>query len=500
MNQNIKRLILIIFLFSFHSLSAQYFYEWNDYYGGDAQDQVSSLTKTDDGNIVLVGSIRDSVNAMWLVKVAPNGQKLWSKTYTEYPLIQPVKVLETRDKNILVGGIVAEGDSVPHKIWLIKINPFGDILWEKLYSGNGDAYLSDIVETSDKGLAIAGATAINAHEYTDWYLLKVDSLGNFMWDKSFGSSYQEEALSIDELYDSTLVAVGYVSFSYGGHKRATYCKFTKDGQDLWYYEIRQGLWSKATSVVGTSDSAFIFTVQIKHEKDFDGNKYNLGDNLINFDTKVIKMTVDGDTIWTNTLRDSVWEQPVNVIETFDKGCAIAYTSKQHGVFNTNVGVLKLNLFGNVQWKRVFKRESDDYAAQVIESEDNGLLIAASTYSLQSEWNFGVLKYRSIEQSDLRFITPYPQKLTVYEQTIPIDACIMGYKKPINLKIYINGNLAKTITDFTLIAEENCDYTLQLDLELNNGLNMVDFVMTDYKEFEIVKTKEIYYLPNATPHW
>ncbi|MBN2891523.1 MAG: hypothetical protein JXL97_06635 [Bacteroidales bacterium] len=493
MNFKLRHILIFTFLFITNSLTAQYLYEWNDYYGGDAQDQLSSLANTFDGNIILAGSTKDSVDAMWLVKVSPSGQKLWSKLYTGYPLIQPIKVIETSDDNILVTGIVAEGDSVPHKIWLIKISPLGDILWEKLYSGQGDAYVADIVETSDKGLVIAGGTAPNAHEYTDWYMLKVDSLGNFMWDKSFGTNNEDMALSVDEMYDSTLIVVGYISYTYGGNKRATLSRFTKNGQDIWYDEIRDGSWSKATAVVATSDSSFVMTTTIK-------NTEQTGNEFINFDIKVMKMTPDGDTIWTNTLRDSLWEEPVNIIETFDQGYAIAFNSKSHGVFKTNIGVLKINPFGNIAWKRVFNRESDDYASQIIESEDNGIMVATSTYSIDKAWNFGVLKYKSIEQSDLYFITPYEPLLTVYNQKIPIDACIKGYKKPIDVKIYINRQLITTVTKFAIIPNETSDYSLQLDLDLKNGLNIVDFVVTDYKEFKFIKTKKIYYLPNATPHW
>jgi len=472
------------------SLKSQYVYEWNDYYGGDAQDHLTSFTKTWEGNIVLVGSVKDSVDAMWLVKLSSDGIKLWSKLYTGYPLIKPIKIIETKDKNLLISGIVAENDSLPHKIWLIKINQEGEILWEKLYAGNGDAYCTDISETKDKGFILSGATAVNPHEFTDWYILKLDSLGNFLWDKSFGSPYDDKALSVTELYDSTIVAVGFISYSSGGYRRASIARFSSTGSDLWYDEFRTGsYWSRLTSVTGTTDSSFVMTAEIKNS-----------DDIIDFDVIVIKMKPDGSTVWQDTLDEPIWEQPVCVIETFDQGYAIAYTSKDDGVFNTNIAVLKINPFGVIEWKRIFERQSDDYAAQIIETQDNGIVVATSTYSIDKAWNFGILKYKSLEQSDLVFVTPIEEVSTVFQKNIPIDACIKGYKRPIEVKIYINKQLVDVVTSFNVGNGGNCNYNLQFNLELKNGLNSIDFVVTDYKEYKFVRSRTVYYLPNATPHW
>ena len=467
---------------------AQYSYEWNDYYGGDAQDELSSLVKTFDGNIVLAGMAKDSVDAMWLVKINPIGVRLWSKLYTGYSFIKPVKVIETKDKNILVTGVVAEEDSMSRKIWFIKIDGKGNVLWEKLYSGIGDTHVTDIVETYDKGFVIAAYSAVNVYEKPDWYLMKLDSIGNFVWERSFGGPYDDRALSLDQMLDNTIVVVGYISYSKGIYKRATLSKFTSTGQDIWYNELKLGDWSRATSVVATTDSAFVLSVEIKKNA------------LIDFEIRIIKMTGNGETIWSQTLDDSLWTQPINIIETYDKGYALVYTNKSNGVFNTNIGVLKLNPRGEIAWNHVFERRSEDYASQIIEGEDNGLMVAASTYTYEKAWNYGVLKYKNLEKSDLKFITPYEPILTVPNQKIPINAYIRGYERPISVKIYINNNLVATISQFQVLSIENWNYSFQFDLELQNGLNKVDFVVTDYKEYEFVKTRKIYYLPGATPHW
>jgi len=470
------------------SLSAQYIYEWNDYYGGDAMDEVASLTKTFDNNIFIVGQAKDSVDAMWLVKISPAGEKLWSKLYTGYKLMRPTKIIETFDNNLVVTGIVSEGDSVPHKIWVAKITPFGDVLWEKLYKGRGDAYSTDLIQTFDHGLVISGYTADDVHDFPDWYVIKLDSIGNKIWDKSYGSPYDDRALSVAQLYDSSLIVVGYISYAYGGLKKASMTKFSNSGMDLWADDLKVTDWSTANSVAATSDSAFVIATEVKNS------------GLLDFDVRIVKMTSNGDIIWEKSIDREFMSHPVNIIETYDQGYAIAYTSKSDGVGNTNVAVMKLTPLGETAWEKEFQRNSDDYASQIIEDPNNALVIGASTYTLDKAWNFGIVKFKSLEMSDLKFITPLEPVLTFSEKKIPIDAIIIGYKEPLEVKIYVNTQLVDVIDKFEIKELTENQYVLKNEIPLVKGLNIIDFIVTDYKDFKFIKTRKVYYLPNPTPHW
>ncbi len=488
MFNNFKNIILTILLFVTSSLSAQYVYEWNDYYGGDGMDEVASLVRLYDGNIFITGISKSTVDAMWLVKINSDGVRMWSHLYKGYATMRPTKIIETHDHNIVVTGIVAEQDSAAHKIWVVKMTTSGVILWEKLYSGNGDASSTDIVETFDRGLVISGYTSEDIHLPPDWYVLKLDSLGNKVWDKAMGSPYDDRATSVAQLYDSSLIVVGYISFAKGGHKKASITKFTPSGYDLWANDIKIGRWSEANSVVATSDSNFIIAAEVKQDHFFD------------FSILVMKMNPNGDTIWTCPVKKPMWEHPVSIIETYDKGYAVSYTSKTDGVGNTNVAVLKFSPYGEIAWERVFYRKSDDYASDIIEDANNALVIGASTYSIDKAWNYGIVKFKSLEMSDMRFVFPFDNIATVFTQKMPVNAVITGYQKPLEVKVYINMQYVTTITDFQQKDTIGNEFTWENEIPLKYGENNIDFVVTDYKDFKFVKSKKIYYFPNSTPHW
>lgn len=483
-----RHIILIIFFLSSTNLYAQYTYEWSDYYDRNSMEEVASIVRTSDDNIFIVGQSKDTVDGVWLVKISPEGKKMWTRSYTGFPLMRAAKIIETQDDKIIIVGTASELDTMYHKIWLMKTTLTGDVLWEKLYKGQGEAISTDAIITANNEIVISGYTSKTPDSETDWYVIKLDSLGNKVWDKSFGSGYNDRAMSLTQLYDNSLIVAGYNSYSKGGLKKATILKLLDSGIDLWAQDIKLGKWSTANSVVATSDSNFVLLTEVKRK------------GLINFNTVVYKMTPKGDSIWSIEINKEFMAHPANVIETYDLGYAIAYTNKSDGVGNTNISVIKLNLDGKIDWERVFVRKSDDYASQIIEDNNNALFIGASTFSIGKAWNYGIIKFKNIERSDLIFKNIIKNAITLFNDTVVVDANIVGYKKPKILKVYNNSELIYFTNEFKLTDAENYFYNIKLKISLHKGLNVIDFIITDYKDYTFLKSKKMYYIPASSPHW
>jgi len=60
-------------------------------------------------------------------------------------------------------------------IFLVKINAFGEIVWQKIIGGSGDEVVSRIRETEDQGLVITGTNNIGG--YSSIFLIKTDKNG-----------------------------------------------------------------------------------------------------------------------------------------------------------------------------------------------------------------------------------------------------------------------------------------------------------------------------------
>ena len=76
--------------------------------------------------------------------------------------------------------------------WVIKFNVQHTIEWQKTYGGSDDDRGREIIQTQDGGYAIVGTSASDDFDLTesngsqDFWIAKLDALGNISWQKSFG--------------------------------------------------------------------------------------------------------------------------------------------------------------------------------------------------------------------------------------------------------------------------------------------------------------------------
>ena len=135
-------------------------------------------------------------------------------------LDQQGTIKETHEGGFIVAGLSwSKNDDVTgnHEItdyWIVKLDSAGTIQWERSYGGSDDDWANEIEETKDHGYIVAGGTWSNDGDITnnygcddDW-ILKIDSIGNTEWQKSFGGSSSEYAFSIRQIMDDGYIFVG----------------------------------------------------------------------------------------------------------------------------------------------------------------------------------------------------------------------------------------------------------------------------------------------------
>lgn len=146
-----------------------------------------------------------------ITKLDQSGEIMWSKFYSESKCFY--QALEISDDEILTGGLSRE-DEEPNSttIDLFMINYSGDSLWLKQY---GDIYFFSYLslqKTFDGGFVLASSRTLWGED-SDIYLQKVDSNGNMLWNKLYGSdNYSDVARSVVQTSDSGFMITGYKDF------------------------------------------------------------------------------------------------------------------------------------------------------------------------------------------------------------------------------------------------------------------------------------------------
>lgn len=179
--------------------------------GGDKEDSAQALTRTKDGNVVLVG-YRETGRAgntdFFVMKIDQNGKKIWSQVYggDRSDLLNGVTATED-------GGIVATGSTYSYNsentdLSVMKLNAEGTMLWHKIYGFKYYEYGNDITNTSDGGVMIAGGTTTLGKGGHDAYLIALDNAGNVVWSHVYGNRGTDRVNAITQLSNGSLIAVG----------------------------------------------------------------------------------------------------------------------------------------------------------------------------------------------------------------------------------------------------------------------------------------------------
>ena len=211
------------------TLGDSIYFQWNA--GGDEEpmpyalyDYGSSVQQTSDGGYIIGGwSTGWCFDSDWritcksnvlLIKTDSRGDREWLKSFGESKageFHRGHSVQITPDGGYIIAGERAIGNEESN-FWLIKTDSNGNQIWDKTY-GNGGERGWSVQQTTDGGYIMTGQTYSNL---TDWWLLKTDSNGNEMWDKIFGGSGQDYGgYCVQQTTDGGYVIIGQTG-SYGG--------------------------------------------------------------------------------------------------------------------------------------------------------------------------------------------------------------------------------------------------------------------------------------------
>ena len=108
-----------------------------------------------------------------------------------------------------------------------------ELVWERTYGGSDFDWANALQVLDDGSIVAAGWTTSYGAGYSDVYIIKFDSEGNKIWEKTFGGSKNDIAFALQVLDDGSIVVAGGTE-SYGvGGEDVYVLKLDKDGNKIW---------------------------------------------------------------------------------------------------------------------------------------------------------------------------------------------------------------------------------------------------------------------------
>jgi hypothetical protein len=163
--------------------------EWNKTYGGENFEFARSLIATSDGGYVLLGHTL-------LIKTDSYGNVEWNQTYGGTGDDFADALLQTFDGGYAIAGSIENVETGYSDFWLIKTDAYGNMEWNRTYGGTHFDFAISLVATSDEGYAMAGGTYSFGAGKQDFWLIKTDAYGNLEWNQTYGGTEQDTPCSL----------------------------------------------------------------------------------------------------------------------------------------------------------------------------------------------------------------------------------------------------------------------------------------------------------------
>jgi hypothetical protein len=261
---------------------------WQKILGGSENDYANSITTTGDGGYLMAGttlsqngdvipSARVRSPDPWIVKFNSSGSIEWQKRLSDVSDTIGVPKSITRTSGggyILAGNTYTNnhGDvSGPHGVedaWVVKLDSSANIVWQKVLGGSSSDYAASIATSSENGYFMAGYTSSNDgdvsgnHGLWDAWVVKLDSTGRLLWQKTLGGSSSDYAKVIIPSSDAGCIMAGYKIIKDGivtgiGDNDAWVVKLNAFGVVVWEKTFGSLDFDEAETIIEMSDSSYV---------------------------------------------------------------------------------------------------------------------------------------------------------------------------------------------------------------------------------------------------
>ncbi|GGB98942.1 hypothetical protein GCM10011325_27700 [Dyadobacter sediminis] len=341
-------------------ISADGIKQWDKTIQGLTQDQAADMIQTSDGGYVIAANSRSGTGAdkadsnkgfvdYWIIKLDENGVKQWDRTLGGSKTENAATIMQTSDGGYIIGGS-SDSDAGPQKkenskggtdYWVVKLSSTGTQEWDRTIGGIGNDKLGSMQVTNDGGFILGGSSnsIIGADKSQDtvgkrdYWIVKLASNGSKLWDKTIGSSTDDQLTSIIQTFDGGYIMTGSIDFSLPEEQEVQTMDY-----DTWVVKVSANGTKEWDKTIGASFSWENYDVLNSVRQQSDGTYILAGDSRGSIgkdksensrgqqDFWLFKLDKNGTKIWDKSYfgRDQDFLNSFQI--TFDGGYILAGSS------------------------------------------------------------------------------------------------------------------------------------------------------------------------------
>lgn len=369
-----KKIVVLNLLFVWFSIESRSQITFQKTITGEGYDSYGkAVVISNDGGFITCTAIDYASTAssgqvgLSLNKFDTNGILIWSKNISDSEKIIPRDIKQTNTGGYIIAGETSNSGSNP-SAYLLKTDSIGNFIWCKKFQTNaGHGY--SVVIANDGGYVLTGSSILGV------YIVKTDSSGNHIWSKQIREAIVNndmQGMSIDNTFDGGYIVGGMRCVFAGSPNDFLLMKFDSLGNLLWT-KIYNIVDEWAYCVKETNDNGFIIT----------GYSYYGSFKRI----LLIKTDSFGNPTWSRGYGVDYTDNAEYIEQTSDGGYCIIGTSISSSTGDFGMYLLKLDSLGTVVWSKTYGGSTYEFGFCLKQTSDNGYILIGSTRSFSSVFGY-----------------------------------------------------------------------------------------------------------------
>ena len=209
---------------------------WETDIGGDRDEFAGGIAGTDDGGALVVGtseSYGEGDKNIYIAKLDKNGKLLSAHTVGGIKDDVAKALTRTRDGQFVMVGyreIERAGDA---DFFVMKMDQNGKQIWAETYGGEYEDTLDGVTATVDGGIVAIGKTRSYGSEQSDLTVMKYDAKGKLIWHKIYGFKYYDYGNAVATTRDGGFILAGGTNSLGKGNHSVYILALNRSGELIW---------------------------------------------------------------------------------------------------------------------------------------------------------------------------------------------------------------------------------------------------------------------------
>lgn len=317
------------------------------------------------------------------------------------------QTIEETDNGYLLGIGISSGENVTNyhglgDIWIISADSAHNMIWERCYGGSNSEIPRKIIRINNSEYYVFGSSYSTdgdvqsaTNDDGNLWVIKIDEMGNILWENSYGSVGYDEARDLILCPDGGFVMIARIYFG-GGDVSNVYgsydvwmCKCDSNGNIEWETTLgNDGSDNGATMLINSENNIMMIGATQKH-----GGVVECYPDEVWRDVWLVELDLQGNIISQHCYGGSDYDLGFNIVELNNGYVLSCYTCSNDGDVSglhgpsggppngwNDIWLVRLGEQFEIAWQKCLGGYNSDYPAYLTKTNNENIIIMGNTGS------------------------------------------------------------------------------------------------------------------------